>query len=120
MKFEDFAAKRMLESTHEDDYLTDREKQLIGLAVSATRGCIACSGSRIKRALESGIPWEALIIVPATNRSNPDLEGKLLKGRVFIFHFFMGKLLKGRVSIFHFFMKNGDAALSESHLAVVM
>jgi AhpD family alkylhydroperoxidase len=61
MKFEDFAAKRMLESTHEDDYLTDREKQLIGLAVSATRGCIACSGSRIKRALESGIPWEALI-----------------------------------------------------------
>lgn len=61
MKFEDFAAKRMLESTHEGDHLTDREKQLIGLAVSATRGCIACSGSRIKRAIESGIPWDALI-----------------------------------------------------------
>lgn len=61
MKFEDFAAKRMLESTHDGDHLTDREKQLIGLAVSATRGCIACSGSRIKQALESGIPWDALI-----------------------------------------------------------
>ena len=61
MKFEDFAAKKMLESTHEDDHLTDREKHLIGIAVTTTRGCIACSGSRIKRALESGIPWESLI-----------------------------------------------------------
>lgn len=61
MKFENFAAKRMLESTHEGDHLTDREKQLIGLAVSATRGCIACSGSRIKRALESGISWDTLV-----------------------------------------------------------
>lgn len=61
MKFEDFAAKKMLESTHQGDHLTDREKQLIGLAVSATRGCIACSGSRIKRALESGIPWDTLV-----------------------------------------------------------
>ncbi len=32
MKFEDFAAKKMLEIAHEGDQLTDREKQLIGLA----------------------------------------------------------------------------------------
>ena len=29
MKFEDFAAKKMLETTHGPDHLTDREKQLI-------------------------------------------------------------------------------------------
>jgi alkylhydroperoxidase/carboxymuconolactone decarboxylase family protein YurZ len=43
MKFEDFAVKKMLETTHGPDHLTDREKQLIGLAVTVTRGCIACS-----------------------------------------------------------------------------
>jgi AhpD family alkylhydroperoxidase len=61
MKFEDFAVKKMLEATHEAGHLSDREKQLIGLAVSATRGCIACSGARIRRALESGIPQEAIV-----------------------------------------------------------
>jgi AhpD family alkylhydroperoxidase len=61
MKFEDFAVKKMLVETHEPDHLTDREKQLIGLAVSTTRGCIACSGARIRRAIESGIPQEAII-----------------------------------------------------------
>ena len=61
MNFEDFAAKKMLEITHEGNHLTDREKQLIGLAVTVTRGCIACSGSRIKHAVESGISWETLI-----------------------------------------------------------
>ena len=61
MKFDDFAAKKMLEATHEPSHLTDREKQLIGLAVSTTRGCIACSGARIRRALESGIPQETIV-----------------------------------------------------------
>jgi AhpD family alkylhydroperoxidase len=61
MKFEDFAAKKMLETTHEPGHLSDREKQLIGLAVTVTRGCIACSGARIRRALESGIPQEAIV-----------------------------------------------------------
>lgn len=61
MKPEDFAAKKMLEMTHAADHLSDREKQLIGLAVTTTRGCAACSGGRIRRALESGIPREAII-----------------------------------------------------------
>jgi AhpD family alkylhydroperoxidase len=61
MKFEDFAARKMLEETHKPDHLSDREKQLIGLAVTTTRGCIACSGARIRRAHESGIPREAII-----------------------------------------------------------
>ncbi|GAC1448205.1 MAG: hypothetical protein PVSMB11_09680 [Desulfuromonadaceae bacterium] len=61
MKPEDFAVKKMLEVAHEADHLTDREKQLIGLAVTTTRGCVACSGGRIRRALESGIPRETII-----------------------------------------------------------
>ena len=61
MKFEDFAVTKMLEETHKANHLTDREKQLIGLAVTTTRGCVACSGGRIRRALESGIPQEVII-----------------------------------------------------------
>ena len=61
MKFDNFAVKKMLEETHKANHLTDREKQLIGLAVTTTRGCVACSGGRIRRALESGIPQEVII-----------------------------------------------------------
>jgi AhpD family alkylhydroperoxidase len=61
MKFENFASKKMIEVTHADGHLTDREKQLIGLAVTTTRGCVGCSGGRIRRAMESGISEEAII-----------------------------------------------------------
>lgn len=60
MKSEDFAAKKMLEETHRADHLSDRERQLIGLAVSVTRGCIACSGSRrhlLGRISDAGSEW---------------------------------------------------------------
>lgn len=40
--------------------LTDREKQLIGLAVTATRGCSYCTGGRIRNAIESGIARETI------------------------------------------------------------
>jgi len=41
--------------------LTDREKHLIGLAVTATRGCIACTGGRLKKALDAGVPYETVV-----------------------------------------------------------
>ncbi|MCB7130066.1 MAG: hypothetical protein J3T61_11080, partial [Candidatus Brocadiales bacterium] len=31
-----------------------------GLAVTATRGCIACTGGRIEKALEEGIEYETV------------------------------------------------------------
>lgn len=40
--------------------LTDREKQLIGLAVTVTRGCSYCTGGRIRDAIESGISRETV------------------------------------------------------------
>jgi alkylhydroperoxidase/carboxymuconolactone decarboxylase family protein YurZ len=31
------------------------------LAVTTTRGCIACTGNRLKRALEAGVSYETLV-----------------------------------------------------------
>ena len=61
MEFSEFATKKLLQETGQSEHLTDREKHLIGLAVTATRGCIACTGGRLKRALEAGISYEALV-----------------------------------------------------------
>jgi AhpD family alkylhydroperoxidase len=61
MKFDDFAAKTLLDHSHTPNHLTEREKQLIGLAVALTRGCVHCTGGRMRRALESGIPQDAVI-----------------------------------------------------------
>jgi len=73
MKFDDFAAKTLLDHAHTPDHLSEREKQLIGLAVSLTRGCVHCTGGRMRRALESGIPQDALLqaidIAAAVNAS---------------------------------------------------
>ncbi len=56
----EFKVKESLDATAATDALTDREKQLIGLAVTATRGCIACTGGRIKNAIQSGIEYETV------------------------------------------------------------
>jgi len=61
MRFEDFAAGTMLDHSHAANHLTEREKQLIGLAVALTRGCVHCTGARMRRALESGIPQDAVV-----------------------------------------------------------
>jgi alkylhydroperoxidase/carboxymuconolactone decarboxylase family protein YurZ len=56
MKFSDLKTQELLRMTGESKDLTDREKHLIGLAVTATRGCIACTGARLKAAIQAGIP----------------------------------------------------------------
>ena len=47
-----------LEKANATEHLTDREKHLIGLAVTFTRGCTYCTGGRIEKALDSGISQE--------------------------------------------------------------
>jgi alkylhydroperoxidase/carboxymuconolactone decarboxylase family protein YurZ len=49
-----------LEKANATEHLTDREKHLIGLAVTITRGCTYCTGGRIEKALDSGISQETL------------------------------------------------------------
>jgi AhpD family alkylhydroperoxidase len=44
-----------LGKTHATELLTDREKQLIGLAVTMTRGCQVCTKGRIEKARASGL-----------------------------------------------------------------
>ena len=56
----EFKVKDALDATGATEALTDREKHLVGLAVTATRGCIACTGGRIEKALEAGIDYETV------------------------------------------------------------
>jgi alkylhydroperoxidase/carboxymuconolactone decarboxylase family protein YurZ len=61
MKSSEFAAHKILQLAGQSQHLTDREKHLIGLAVTTTRGCIACTGNRLQRALDAGVPYETLV-----------------------------------------------------------
>lgn len=60
MNTSEFETTRLLEVTAETPHLTDREKHLVGLAVTATRGCVFCTGGRLRKALEAGIPYESV------------------------------------------------------------
>jgi alkylhydroperoxidase/carboxymuconolactone decarboxylase family protein YurZ len=46
--------------THETSLLTDREKHLLGLAVTLTRGCQVCTRNRIAKARTTGIGDDVL------------------------------------------------------------
>jgi len=60
MEAADFKVKDLLDATGATTALTDREKHLVGLAVTLTRGCQFCTGGRIEKALESGIDYETI------------------------------------------------------------
>jgi AhpD family alkylhydroperoxidase len=49
-----------LSSTHATSLLTEREKHLIGLAVTLTRGCQVCTRGRIEKARAAGIGDDVL------------------------------------------------------------
>ena len=49
-----------LNQTNASEHLSDREKHLIGLAVTLTRGCIYCSGGRMQKALAAGISQDSV------------------------------------------------------------
>jgi AhpD family alkylhydroperoxidase len=49
-----------LARTHQTSLLTDREKHLIGLAVTMTRGCQVCTRGRIEKARAAGIGDDSL------------------------------------------------------------
>jgi alkylhydroperoxidase/carboxymuconolactone decarboxylase family protein YurZ len=60
MSFDDTHVRRYLASTHETPLLTEREKHLIGLAVTMTRGCQVCTRGRIEKARAAGIADDVL------------------------------------------------------------
>jgi alkylhydroperoxidase/carboxymuconolactone decarboxylase family protein YurZ len=61
MDTSNMAVAKGMAIANETKHLTDREKALIGLAITTTRGCIKCTGSRIKKALDAGIPRETVM-----------------------------------------------------------
>jgi alkylhydroperoxidase/carboxymuconolactone decarboxylase family protein YurZ len=65
------AVTEYLQKTHQTTLLTEREKHLVGLAVTLTRGCQVCTRGRIDKARAAGLGDEVLnalvAIVAAVN-----------------------------------------------------
>jgi alkylhydroperoxidase/carboxymuconolactone decarboxylase family protein YurZ len=55
MPYDDAPVVGYVRKAHETSLLTDREKHLIGLAVTMTRGCQVCTRNRIEKAHAAGI-----------------------------------------------------------------
>ena len=60
MAFDDTKVREYLRTTHGTPLLSEREKHLIGLAVTMTRGCQVCTRGRIEKARADGIEDELL------------------------------------------------------------
>ena len=65
MAFDDSLIVDHLLKTHSTDLLSEREKHLIGLAVTMTRGCQVCTRNRVEKARGIGITDEELNAVIA-------------------------------------------------------
>ena len=60
MSYDDRSVVHFLQATHGTDLLSDREKHLVGLAVTITRGCQVCTRNRMVKAHDAGIGDEVL------------------------------------------------------------
>jgi alkylhydroperoxidase/carboxymuconolactone decarboxylase family protein YurZ len=60
MAYDDTLIVDYIRRSHATDLLTDREKHLIGLAVTMTRGCLVCTKGRIENARVVGLGDEVL------------------------------------------------------------
>ena len=60
MGYEGTQVLEFLGRTHQTPLLTDREKHLIGLAVTMTRGCQVCTRNRIEKARLFGLGDDVL------------------------------------------------------------
>lgn len=60
MAYDDTLIVDHLKQTHSTELLSEREKHLIGLAVTMTRGCQVCTRNRIKKARSIGLTDDEL------------------------------------------------------------
>jgi AhpD family alkylhydroperoxidase len=60
MPYEDSQVVGYLHQTHSTALLSEREKHLVGLAVTMTRGCQVCTRNRIEKARKAGINDDVL------------------------------------------------------------
>ena len=60
MAYDDTQIVRYLRQAHDTALLNEREKHLIGLAVTLTRGCQVCTRNRIEKARAAGLGDDVL------------------------------------------------------------
>jgi alkylhydroperoxidase/carboxymuconolactone decarboxylase family protein YurZ len=60
MPYDDTLVVGYLHQAHDTTLLTAREKQLVGLAVTMTRGCQVCTRNRIEKARAAGLGDDVL------------------------------------------------------------
>ena len=60
MPYDDSKVVRYLHHAHDTTVLTEREKHLVGLAVTMTRGCQVCTRNRIEKARAIGMGDDVL------------------------------------------------------------
>jgi alkylhydroperoxidase/carboxymuconolactone decarboxylase family protein YurZ len=60
MPYDDTQVVGFLQLSHGTTRLTEREKHLVGLAVTMTRGCQICTRNRIEKARAAGIGDDVL------------------------------------------------------------
>lgn len=69
MAYDDSLILDHLKRTHDTDLLSEREKHLVGLAVTMTRGCQVCTRNRIEKARGIGISDDELNALVAVTAS---------------------------------------------------
>jgi AhpD family alkylhydroperoxidase len=76
MAYDDTLIGDHIKQTHGTDLLSEREKHLVGLAVTMTRGCQVCTRNRIEKARGIGMSDEELsALVAVTAAVNSGVTG---------------------------------------------
>jgi len=76
MAYDDSLIVDHLQKTHETELLSEREKHLVGLAVTMTRGCQVCTRNRIEKARDIGISDDELnVLIAVTAAVNSGVTG---------------------------------------------
>ena len=76
MAYDDTLIVDHIKQTHSTELLSEREKHLIGLAVTLTRGCHVCTRNRIEKARSIGFTDDELnSLVAVTAAVNSGVTG---------------------------------------------
>ena len=76
MAYDDTLIVDHIKQTHNTELLSEREKHLVGLAVTMTRGCQVCTRNRIEKARGIGISDDELnALVAVTAAVNSGVTG---------------------------------------------
>ncbi len=76
MAYDDTPIVDHIKQTHSTELLSEREKHLVGLAVTMTRGCQICTRNRVEKARSVGISDDELnALVAVTAAVNSGVTG---------------------------------------------